>query len=97
MAMISFFLATTNLCQMHSWQRGGWVISTMMITMTMTKIATTMRETITDDDDTDDNVTTMVMISFFKATTNLGWMHSWQRGGWVISTMMMMMRIMIMF
>ena len=23
------------------------------------------------------------MTLYFQATTNLGWMHSWQRGGWV--------------
>ena len=45
-------------------------------------MATTLRETIADDNNTDDKVTTMAMISFFQATTNLGWMHSWQRG-WV--------------
>ena len=30
--------------------------------------------------DDDNNATTMTMTSFFQATTNLGWILSWQRG-----------------
>jgi hypothetical protein len=42
---------------------GGWVRSTMMMTMRKTTMATTMRETITNDNNKDDNVTAMGMIS----------------------------------
>ena len=58
-------------------------------------MATTMRDTIANDNKQDNDVTTMATILFLQATTNLGRMHSWQWGGWVISTVMMTMRMTI--
>ena len=43
----------------------------MMMTMRMTTMATSMRETIADDDDKDKKVTTMAMISFFRKQPSL--------------------------
>ena len=64
----------------------------MMMTMRMTTMATTIRETIAADDDKNNKVTTMAMIYFLG--NNQPWLGAFlAEGGWVISTMMTTMRM----
>ena len=73
------------------WWQWGW--QSMMMTMRMTTMATTMRETIANDDDNNNKVTSMAMISFFRQQPTLVGCIADRGGGWVISTMMMTMRM----